>query len=252
MTSSSATRKAKIAAATPKSPQRKGANPVVVATVVVVVIVAAVVAAVIIGSRDKEEATTSGGASLPKGAAAMGAGIVVNPDVPAGVPTLDVYEDFQCPICAEFEHRFGEGIEALAEKNQVKLVFHTLSFLDANLRNDSSNRAANAASCAADQDKFLEYHSAAFGAQPLKEGAGFSDAALKAAAEKVGITGAGLTSWEKCYTDRAHNQYVESVQTQSEKDGVNGTPTLKLDGKAVNLNGFTNESLEAAVKAATK
>ena len=50
-----------------------------------------------------------------------------------------------CPICAEFEHRFGEGITALAEKNQVKLVFHTLSFLDDNLRNDSSNRAANAA-----------------------------------------------------------------------------------------------------------
>ena len=105
---------------------------------------------------------------------------------------------------------------------------------------------------AADQDKFLEYHSAAFGGQPLKEGAGFSDAALKSFAEKVGITGAGLTTWEKCYTDRSHNQYVESVQTQSEKDGVNGTPTLKLEGKAVNLEGFTNESLEAAVKAATK
>ena len=252
MTSSSASRKAKIAAATPKSQQRKGANPVVVATVVVVVIVAAVVTAVILGSQDKKAATTAGGSSIPKGATAMGSGIVVNPDAPAGVPTLDVYEDFQCPICAEFEHRFGADIEALAEKGQVKLVFHTLSFLDANLRNDSSNRAANAASCAADQDKFLEYHSAAFGAQPLKEGAGFTDAALKAAAEKVGITGAALTTWEKCYTDRAHNQYVESVQTQSEKDGVNGTPTLKLNGKAVTLEGFTAESLAAAVKAATK
>ncbi|GAB3081082.1 DsbA family protein [Pedococcus soli] len=252
MTSSSASRKAKIQAATPKSQQRKGANPVVVATVVVVVIVAAVVTAVILGSRDREAATTAGGSSLPKGASAMGTGIVVNPGAPANVPTLDLYEDFQCPICAEFEHRFGEGITALAEKNQVKLVFHTLSFLDDNLRNDSSNRAANAAACAADQGKFLEYHTATFGGQPLKEGAGFTDAALKSFAEKVGITGAGLTTWQQCYDGRAHNQYVESVQTQSEKDGVHGTPTLKLNGKDISLNGFTNESLDAAVKAATK
>ena len=252
MTSSSASRKAKIAAATPKSQQRKGASPVVVATVVVVLIVAAVVTAAILGSQDKKEATTAGGSSIPKGASSMSAGIVVNPDAPAGVPTLDVYEDFQCPICAEFEHRFGEGIEALAEKGQVKLVFHTLSFLDDKLGNDSSNRAANAAACAADQGKFLEYHSATFGAQPLREGAGYTDAALKSVAEKAGITGAGLTTWEKCYNDRSHNQYVESVQTQSEKDGINGTPTLRLDGKALDLAGFTNESLAAAVKAATK
>ena len=252
MTSSSASRKAKIQAATPKSQQRKGASPLVVATVVAVVVLAAVVTAVILGSQNKQAATTAGGSSIPRGASAMGAGIVVNPDAPAGAPTLDLYEDFQCPVCAEFEKRFGADLTALAEQGQVKLVFHTLSFLDDNLRNDSSNRAANAASCAADQDKFLGYHAATFSGQPVKEGAGYTDAALKSFAETAGLTGAGVTTWEKCYNDRAHNQYVESVQTQSEKDGVNGTPTLKLDGKTLNLQGLTVESLAAAVKGATQ
>ncbi|WP_406831047.1 thioredoxin domain-containing protein [Pedococcus sp. KACC 23699] len=252
MTSSSASRKAKIQAATPKSQQRKGANPLVVATVVVVIVLAAVVGAVILGSQDKKAATTAGGSALPKGASAMGAGILVNPSAPANVPTLDLYEDFQCPICAEFEHRFGADITALADKGQVKLVYHTLSFLDDNLHNDSSNRAANAAACAADQDKFIPYHAANFGGQPLKEGAGYTDAALRSFAQKAGITGAGLTTWDTCYSSRAHNQYVVSVQTQSEKDGVNGTPTLKLNGKTLDLAGFTSESLAAAVKAATK
>lgn len=244
----STSRQAKIQAAAP----RGGANRTVVATVVAVVVIAVAVTAVLIGSQDKKEVATSGGSSLPKGAAAMGAGIVVNPDAPANVPTLDLYEDFQCPNCAEFEHRFGAGIAQLAEQDKVKLVVHTLSFLDDRLRNDSSNRAANAAACAADQGQFMAYHGAAMGGQPLNEGAGFTDEALKSFAEKSGITGAGLTAWEKCYNDKAHNQYVESVQTQSEKDKVNGTPTLRLNGADVPLNGFTNEALAAQVKAATK
>ena len=149
------------------------------------------------------------------------------------------------------EQLFNQGRD-LVKANQVKLVVHPLSFLDDNLRNDSSNRAANAAACAADQDKFLQYHAATFQGQPTQEGAGYSDAALKDFATKAGITGAAMTSWEKCYADKSHNQWVESVQTQSEKDGVNGTPTVKLNGQALDLNGLTQQSLADKVKAATK
>lgn len=247
----SASRQATIRAAGPQGGGR-GANRVVVATVVAVVVVVMAVMAVILGSQDKQEAATAGGSSVPQGAAAMGAGIVVNPDAPANVPTLDVYEDFQCPNCAEFGHRFGAGIVELAEQNKVKLVVHTLSFLDDKLGNDASNRAANGAACAADQGAFMGYHDATMGGQPLREGAGFSDQALKSFAEKAGITGPGLTTWEKCYTDKAHNQYVESVQTQSEKDKVNGTPTLRLNGVDIPLGGFTNEALAAQVQAVTQ
>jgi protein-disulfide isomerase len=266
MTSSSASRKAKIQAAAPKGGIRNtrsgkggsgsrgsgGANRVVVATVVVVVVLAAVITAVILGSRDKTEATTSGGSALPKNVAAMGAGIVVNPSAPANVPTLDLYEDFQCPVCAQFEDIFGLQIVDMVKANQIKLVAHPLSFLDDNLRNDSSNRAANAASCAADADKFLQYHAATFQGQPKEEGAGYTDAQLKNFAVQAGLSGTALTTWEQCYSAKTHNQWVESVQTQSEKDGVNGTPTLKLNGKAIDLGGLTRDKLAAQVKAATR
>ncbi|SDP02720.1 Protein-disulfide isomerase [Pedococcus dokdonensis] len=260
MTSSSASRKAKIQAAAPRGGVRGGsgrgggggANRVVVATVVVVVVLAAVVTAVILGSQGKKEATTSGGSNLPKNVAAMGAGIVVNPGAPANVPTLDLYEDFQCPVCARFEEIFGLQIVDMVKANQVKLVAHPLSFLDDNLRNDSSNRAANAAACAADADKFLQYHAATFTGQPKTEGAGYTDAQLQNFATQAGLSGAAMTTWQQCYSAKSHNQWVESVQTQSEKDGVNGTPTVKLNGKAVDLGGLTRDKLAAEVKAATK
>ena len=169
------------------------------------------------------------------------------------MPTLDLYEDFQCPVCAQFEEIFGLQIVDMVKANQVKLVAHPLSFLDDNLRNDSSNRAANAAACAADADKFLQYHAATFQGQPTQEGAGYTDAQLKTVRARPGITGTALTTWEQCYTAKSHNQWVESVQTQSEKDGVNGTPTVKLNGKALDLAGLTQrQRWPPQVKAATK
>ena len=249
MSSSSASRKAKIEAARPKG--GGGANRIVVATVVVVVIIVAVVTAVILGSHGKNTASSSGGGSLPKGAPAMGAGIVVNPSAPSSVPTMDLYEDFQCPVCGAFEKQFGQQVTAMANQNQMKLVVHMLSFLDDNLNNDSSNRAANAAACAADADRFLPYHSAVFAGQPATEGEGYTDAQLKEFATTAGISGSALTTWQKCYDSREHNQYVESVQTQSEKDGVNGTPTIKINGKTLDLGTLTSpNALLDAVKAA--
>ncbi|MDQ4098625.1 MAG: DsbA family protein [Actinomycetota bacterium] len=249
MSSRATDRQARLTAA---GPNRGGANRLVVATVVAVLVIAAVVAAVVIGSQSRRADTTAGGAALPAHASAMGAGILANPGAPADAPTLDLYADFQCPVCARFEQVFGEQITGLAEQNRVRLVVHTLSFLDDNLGNDSSNRAANAAACADDQDRFLPFYRATFAGQPPREGDGYTDAQLKHFAEQAGITGGALGEWEQCYEDRAHNQYVESVQTQSEKDGVNGTPTVRLDGKDLPLNTLTPQSLDDTVKAATK
>jgi protein-disulfide isomerase len=235
MSSTNAGRRAKIEAARPKG--GGGPNRVVVATVV--------------GSQKKDTASGSGGSGLPAGASAMGKGIVVNPGAPSSVPTMDLYVDYQCPVCAAFERRFGQQVTQLADQNQVRLVVHTLSFLDDNLNNDSSLRAANAAACAADQGRFLPYHNAVFAGQPTKEGQGYTDAQLAEFATTAGISGAAKQSWQQCYDTREHNQYVQSVQTQSEKDGVNGTPTIKLNGRQVDLTTLTSaQALTDAVKAA--
>jgi protein-disulfide isomerase len=181
----------------------------------------------------------------------MGAGIVVNPGAPASVPTLDLYEDFQCPVCAAFERQFGASVNQIADQNQAKVVVHMLSFLDDNLGNDSSNRAANAAACASDAGRFMPYHGAVFAGQPAKEGQGYTDAQLTSFATAAGITGSALDTWQKCYDNRTHNQYVESVQTQSDMVGINGTPTIKINGRTLELSALTSpQALADAVKAA--
>ena len=236
----------KIATVTPKS----GPNPVIIGAVIALVVVLAVVVAIVIGNNSKSGSSVA--QSVPAGVVGgTGGGILVNGTSKPNAPTLDVYADYQCPICGKFEKQFGPSIVAMAKAGEIKYVAHMMTFLDINLKNDSSARATNAAACAADAGKFIEYHSAIFAAQPVQEGAGYTDAQLTEFATTAGITGPALTTWQKCTTSGQHNQYVADVETASGKAGVTGTPTVFLNGKDITKTLTTPESLAAAVKAAT-
>jgi protein-disulfide isomerase len=241
--------KKKIAAAAPK----KGPNPVIIGAVVAAVLIVGVVVAILIGNSSKSGTAASGNA-VPVGVVGgTGGGILVDAAaLKSSVPTVDVYADFQCPICGQFEKAFGPTLTAMAKAGEVNYVVHMMSFLDTNLGNDSSARATNAAACAADAGKFGEYHSAVFAAQPAKEGDGYTNAQLTEFATTAGITGPALTTWQKCTTDGQHTQYVADVATTSGKAGVTGTPTVKLDGKDITKTLTTADALITQVKLATK
>jgi protein-disulfide isomerase len=248
----------KLAAAAPK----QGPNVAVIGAVIAAVIIVGVVVAIVIGGSSKTS-SGSGGSGVPAAAiGGLGAGIVVNaatatptsnaPTAKSNVPTLDLYEDFQCPACGTLEKSVGAEITSMAKAGDIKLVVHTLSFLDRNLGNDSSARSANAAACAADAGKFMEYHNAVFAAQPAREGEGYTDAQLTQFATTSGITGAALTTWQQCTSSGEYAKYVTSVQEASGKAGVDSTPTVKLNGQDVTKNVQTPEALIAAVKTATQ
>jgi protein-disulfide isomerase len=236
----------KLKAAAPK----KGANPVIIGGVVAAVVIVGVVVAILMGRPDG----ASGGSAQPAGVVSGDLGGVLANSSPAkgNAPTLDLYEDFQCPVCGQLEKAMGPSITSMVQAGDLKLVVHTLSFLDDNLNNDSSKRSANAVACASDVGKFLAYHAAVFAAQPAQEGAGYTDAQLTAFATTAGITGTSLTTWQKCTSSGQHAQYVTDTQSAAEKAGVNSTPTLKLNGKDITRTLSTPEALIAQVKAATK
>lgn len=241
----------KIAKATPKS----GPNPVVIGAIIAVVVVVAVVVAIVIGnSSSSGSAGTASGNPVPAGVVGgTGGGIFANAaTAKSNAPTLDAYEDFQCPICGALERSsIGPQIRSLAASGQIKLVYHMMSFLDANLGNDSSMRSANAAACASDAGKYLAYHAAVFAGQPTQEGAGYTNAQLTQFAQTAGITGTALTTWQRCATSGQHDQYVTDVETASGQAGVTSTPTVKLNGVDISKTLTNPAALVAAVKAAT-
>jgi protein-disulfide isomerase len=239
----------KIARVTPKG----GPNPVIIGAVIAVLVIVAVVVAIVIGNNSKTSGAS--GSTVPVGViGGTGGGIFVNKaTAKTNAPTLDLYEDFQCSNCGNLEKTMGSTITSMAKTGEIKLVIHMLSFLDGNLKNDSSTRSANAAACAADLGKLLPYHAVVFAGQPA-EGVGYTDAQLTEFAKAAGISGAELTTWQKCMTSGQHAKYVTDVQTAAEKAEVFNTPTVKVNGKvaeSVMARGATPADLIAAVKGAT-
>ncbi|CAN2192218.1 DsbG Protein-disulfide isomerase [Candidatus Nanopelagicaceae bacterium] len=170
-----------------------------------------------------------------------GYGIVFNADVP-NVPTIDIYEDFQCPVCARFAGINGITIEKAIEEKKAKVVFHTLSFLGT-----ESVLAANAAACAADEDKFLAFHKAFFANQPA-ENAGAIDATfLKALGASIGIAS---DKFATCVDKGGYSDWVKNVAEAGSKANVNSTPTVFVNGKEIDRNTeyFNVEAFANAIK----
>lgn len=250
-TAARSARQAKIDAA--RKTTGGGANRIVVGAVVAVLAIVAVVAGVVITESNKQERVGTSTAT-PAGVGAMGEGFVANKDVQlvAGAPTLEIYEDFQCPACAQFEQAVGPTIKQLADDGKIKLVYHLKTFLDANLGTTHSLAMGNAAMCAADAGRFQAFHDTVYANMPAQEGQGWTSSQTEGFAEEAGITGDAKETWQTCVDERTYGTYVESTEESSAKAGVNSTPTIKLAGTTLDLNAVRDSAgLVAAVEAAT-
>lgn len=171
---------------------------------------------------------------VPAGGRPDGDGVVLYPDVSVqpGAATVDIYEDFQCPYCAQFERTNGAAVKSLAQQGRVVVVVHMMTFLDENFGNDSSRRAANAAFGAADAGVFADFHSTVFAHQP-GEGAGYSDDDLLEFGRQAGIEGAAVDAFRSVVGDGTYADYVAATEQRAEGNGVQGTPGFFVNGRQV-------------------
>jgi protein-disulfide isomerase len=245
-TSAASDRQAKIQAA--QKSQGSGANRIVVATVVVVVAIIAVVGGVV-WSQNRKEAATGTSTAVPAGAS-MGKGYpaFANVTAAAGAPTVDLYEDFQCPNCKAFEDTTGQTLAQLVAAGTVQARYHGMAFLDTSANDEYSTRALNAAAVVlstAGPDAFQTFHDLLFANQPAEGGSGLTDEQL---IEYAGQTGATGSTVQAQIHDLTYGDWVTKATDQASKDGVTGTPTVFVDG--TELSDLSAAGLTAAVSAA--
>jgi protein-disulfide isomerase/uncharacterized membrane protein YphA (DoxX/SURF4 family) len=155
--------------------------------------------------------------------------------------TVDVFEDFQCPHCLEFEQTVRPTLEADVVANKAQVRYHLLSFLDSGSNgNRYSSRAANAALCVSDVDvsEFVKFHDILFtsAVQPKEGSKGRTDAEFITYAQQAGLTPAQVTTFTTCIQTEQHKALVEAMTENASKRGVTGTPTVLVDGKQVTAN----------------
>lgn len=226
-------------------------------------IIAALLALVLVGVvatvlvKDHNKSTEAAATQItPPDANSDKSGIVVNPGkAKSGAPTLVVYQDYQCPSCKAAEDQFGTIVNDLAAKGDISLEYRTMTFLDTNLKNDSSIRSGIAAACADSYGAsvYEKYHDTVYANQPTTEGQGYTDQQLSTDfAKTAGITGDNLTKFQACYNTKATQTFVEGTNDAAGKAGISSTPTYQVNGNKLDLSsvGTTEASFLAAVKKA--
>jgi len=180
---------------------------------------------------------------------AQGDGIVFN----AGLPLrINVFEDFQCPSCKFFEDPIGPYLTSLITEKKAEVVYHPLSFLGNGQKDDESIAASNAAYCAVDEGRFLDFHKALYDVQSSAENSGFlNDKNLIAIGKKVGISS---QEFADCITNKSKLVNVAAATDSMSRYGVRGTPTTLINGKVWERQSpsFDVNEFKAAVEAAIK
>ena len=194
-----------------------------VAAVVVLVVVTGIVIAI-------NNAASAPGAE-PKGKIiTTSAGAVSFGD---GANTIDTYIDFLCPYCHQFEQTEGPTIKQLVDEGKVTLNVHPVTILDdGTTPKGYSSRAAGAfyAVAAADPDNAYAFMQALYASQPQEGSAGLTDEQIVQIAKSAGVN---VTSdLEKAITSNAYQKYAQSKGLPS---GATGTPTVVVNGKAIQV-----------------
>jgi protein-disulfide isomerase len=165
----------------------------------------------------------------------------------AAPTTLTVYEDPQCPVCAAFEQSVGDQVSQGIADGKVKVEYRIISFLDLASKNEYSSRAANALYAVADTsgpDVFKKFHDLLYANQPEEGTAGPTDDQLVQYAVQAGADEAAV---KPKIEDGAYAQFVVNATDQSSQDGVNGTPSVAIDGTLVS--GTPQDAIDAVLNA---
>ncbi|MEK6607331.1 MAG: thioredoxin domain-containing protein [Myxococcota bacterium] len=130
---------------------------------------------------------------------------------------LVAFSDFECPVCREFAPVLERAVKASGGRARLYYKFYPLA------RHAHAEEAARAAFAAGRQGKFWQMHDALF-ADP--EHLDSEDLERRAVA-----LGLDVEKFRADLDSEAARARVASDRAEGEKAGVNGTPTIFIDGR---------------------
>ncbi|MGV9825345.1 DsbA family protein [Gordonia sp. NPDC003429] len=207
-------------------------------TYVLAAVAVVVVAAIVVGGVLWNTHRGHSGGGVNEQVLNSNAALIIG--APGAPVTIDVFEDFMCPVCKEFEQQSGKAVVTAVDSGKLRVRYHMLNFLnDRSASGSYSSRAAGALQCVGageNRDVFFRFHTALFAQQP-QEG-GDSDPSNADLARLAAQQGASAAT-QKCISDGAKvgeaEQAAKESQTQLAKatGGQVATPTVLSGGEPV-------------------
>ena len=213
--------------------------------------VIALAAAVLQGGAARPDTTNLLGPSAPTPVALADGRAIGKASAPV---TMEVWSDFQCPVCGEFARIVEPQLIArYVTPGTLRIVHHDAAFQGAksSASYDESVEAGAGARCAADQGRYWPFQDWTFANQSGENKGAFAEGRLRSIATASGLD---VTTWDACRATGEQQAAVRSDTAQALAAGVNATPTMILGGQTiVGLRTVTElgQMIEAAASAAS-
>ncbi|MFD8688886.1 DsbA family protein [Streptomyces sp. NPDC059651] len=163
--------------------------------------------------------------------------------------TLELYEDSRCPVCAQFEQTVGETVHKDVDAGKYKVKYIGATFIDSNGGEGSKNAlSALGAALNVSPEAFLDYKYALYSAKyhPEETDDKFKDDSyLIKVADTVDAL-KGNDAFQKNVKDGTYDAWAMKMSATFDKSGVEGTPTLKMNGKALTASDNKNAPMTVA------
>ncbi len=131
--------------------------------------------------------------------------------------TIVAFEDFQCPYCQQVQADLRTTLQRHGD--QIHFVYRDFPIT---ALHPDSQRAAEAAACAADQGQFWGYHDVLFAHQSA-----LSESDLIGYATELGLN---ATNFTHCLQSGTHTAEIQQDFQDGLAAGVTGTPTFFING----------------------
>lgn len=230
---------------------RKDATKIIIGVVIVVLVAAGVVGGVLYAQHKKDQTTLTAIAAKTVPGSSKYPTVLdkANATVLVGKPTakvvIDAYEDFECPVCKEFEDANFSDIEKQLEAGAIQVRYHMINLLDQSSNPPGySSIAANTALAVATvaPDKFMDVHYSLYQTQPTEGKAGWTQDQLNNLVNRLGVSG---PAYDKLINDGTYKAQINKnmnaaendpslYQTSSDGSKGFGTPTIVYKGTPVN------------------
>jgi protein-disulfide isomerase len=146
--------------------------------------------------------------------------------------TVIEFSDFQCPFCSRF---WNQTLPQIKQEYQDKVRFVYRDFPLTSIH-EWAEKAAEAAECADDQDKFWEYHDLIFANQNAlseqlqTEGLSAVLTTFRSYASDLGLDTAPFND---CLDSGKYTSEVQKDLQDGQSYGVTGTPAFFINGQLV-------------------
>lgn len=144
--------------------------------------------------------------------------------------TVEVFEDFLCPLCNEFEKQAGPTLTELANGGKVRVIHRPVAILDHLSSTAYSTRALNLAAAVQDStpSAYAKFTASLFANQPPEQSAGLPDSKL---VELAVAAGAPKDAMEKAAKEQPFRDWTtKGAEELSKRFPPGGTPTVAVNG----------------------